>query len=118
LLVGPIDGKGEEGESLSEREKTAALPRIELERGEGRVAKAGAGQGSARGDPFIGTRGEGSGGARWAPVRCTTPAFNAVQRRRRDRTSGVVPGKDTVKRRGRGGAKLSCAARGWARGQG
>jgi hypothetical protein len=28
---------------------------------------------------------------------------------------GAVPGKDAVKRRGRGGAKLPCAARGWAR---
>jgi hypothetical protein len=30
---------------------------------------------------------------------------------------GAVLGKDAVKRRGRGGAELSCAARGWARGQ-
>jgi hypothetical protein len=44
--------------------------------------------------------------------------INAAQRRRRDLTAGAVPGKDTVKRRGRGGAKLSCAARGWARGRG
>jgi hypothetical protein len=35
------------------------------------VAEAGARQGSARGDPFIGARGEGSGGARRTPVRCT-----------------------------------------------
>jgi hypothetical protein len=38
--------------------------------------------------------------------------INAAQRRRRDLTAGVVPGKDVVKRRGRGGAELSCAARG------
>jgi hypothetical protein len=63
LLAGPTEGKGEEGESLPEREKTAALPRIEFGRGEGRVAEAGAGQGSARGDPFIGARGEGRGAA-------------------------------------------------------
>jgi hypothetical protein len=37
------------------------------------VAEASAGQGSARGDPFIGARGEGSGGARQTPVRCTAP---------------------------------------------
>jgi hypothetical protein len=43
--------------------------------------------------------------------------INAAQRRRRDLTAGAVPGKDAVKRRGRGGAKLSCAARGWARGR-
>jgi hypothetical protein len=30
---------------------------------------------------------------------------------------GAVLGKDAVKRRGRGGAELSCAARGWARGR-
>jgi hypothetical protein len=35
------------------------------------VAEAGAGQGGARGDPFIGARGEGSGGAGWTPVRFT-----------------------------------------------
>jgi hypothetical protein len=43
--------------------------------------------------------------------------INVAQRRRRDLTAGAVPGKDTVKRRGRGGAKLSCAVRGWARGR-
>jgi hypothetical protein len=42
---------------------------------------------------------------------------NAAQHQRRDLTAGAVPGKDAVKRRGRGGAKLSCAARGWARGR-
>jgi hypothetical protein len=30
---------------------------------------------------------------------------------------GAVLGKDAVKRQGRGGAELSCAARGWARGR-
>jgi hypothetical protein len=39
-------------------------------------------------------------------------SINAAQRRRQDLTAGVVPGKDAVKRRGRGGAELSCAARG------
>jgi hypothetical protein len=43
--------------------------------------------------------------------------INAAQRRRRDLTAGAVSGKDVVKRRGRGGAELSCAARGWARGR-
>jgi hypothetical protein len=43
--------------------------------------------------------------------------INAAQRRRRDLTAGAVPGKDAVKRRGWGGAELSYAARGWARGQ-
>jgi hypothetical protein len=41
--------------------------------------------------------------------------INAAQRRRRDLTVVAVPGKDAVKRRGWGGAKLSCAARGWGR---
>jgi hypothetical protein len=44
--------------------------------------------------------------------------INAAHRRRRDLTAGAVPGKDAVKRRGRGGAELLCAARGWARGRG
>jgi hypothetical protein len=50
-------------------------------------------------------------------VRCTAPAL--MPHSGDDETSrrGAVPGKDAVKRRGRGGAKLSCAARGWARGQ-
>jgi hypothetical protein len=43
--------------------------------------------------------------------------INVAQRRRRDLTAGAVPGKDAVKRRGRGGAELSCAERGWARGR-
>jgi hypothetical protein len=45
----------------------------ELGRGGRGVAEAGAGQGSARGDPFIGARGKGSGGAQRTPVRCTAP---------------------------------------------
>jgi hypothetical protein len=81
-------GREKRGKGLPEREKTAALPRIELGRGERGVAEAGAGQGSARGDPFIGGRGEGSSGAWRTPVRCTAPEFNAAQRRRRDRTAG------------------------------
>jgi hypothetical protein len=44
--------------------------------------------------------------------------INSAQRRRQDRTAGAVPGKDAVKRRGRGGAELLCATRGWARGRG
>jgi hypothetical protein len=43
--------------------------------------------------------------------------INAAQRRRRDLMAGAVPGKDAVKWRGWGGAELSCAARGWARGR-
>jgi hypothetical protein len=44
LLVGPIDGKGEEGDGLPERKTTAALPRIGLRRGRRVVAEAGAGK--------------------------------------------------------------------------
>jgi hypothetical protein len=40
--------------------------------------------------------------------------INVAQRRRRDLTAGGGgTGKDEVKRRGRGGAELPCAARGW-----
>jgi hypothetical protein len=52
------------------------------------VAEADAGQRGARGDPFIGARGEGSGGARRTPVRLHSDGVNAAQRRQRDRTAG------------------------------
>jgi hypothetical protein len=52
------------------------------------VAEAGAGLRGARGDPFIGARGKGSGGARRTSVRLHSTGVNAAQRRRRDRTGG------------------------------
>jgi hypothetical protein len=82
------------------------------------VAEDGAGQRGARGDPFIGARGEGSGGARRTSVRSHSAGVNAAQRRRRDRTAGRCRARTRPQRRGRGGAKLPCAARGWARGWG
>jgi hypothetical protein len=82
------------------------------------VAEVGAGQRGARCDPFIGTRGEGSGGARRTPVRSHNAGVNAAQRRRRDRTVGRCRARTRPQRRGRGCAKLPCAARGWARGRG
>ena len=52
------------------------------------MAEAGAGEEGARGNPFIGARGEGSGGARRTPASFTVPAINAAQRRRGDITAG------------------------------
>jgi hypothetical protein len=92
LLAGPTERKGEEGGRLT-------------------------GEGGARGDLFIGARGKGSGGARRAPVRCTAPALMPHNGDDETLRRGAVPGKDAIKRQGRGGAKLSCAARGWARGR-
>ena len=105
-------GREKWGENSPEREKTAALPRIELGRGEGRVAEAGAGQGSARGDPFIGARGEGSDGARRAPVRCTAPALmphSAADET--PRRGGTGQGRWS-RGEGRGGAELSLCGEG------
>jgi hypothetical protein len=82
------------------------------------VAEAGAGLRGAQGGPFIGARGEGRGGARRTPVRLHSAGGNAAQRRRRDRTAGRCRARTRPLRRGWGGAKLSCAARGWARGRG
>jgi hypothetical protein len=52
------------------------------------VVEAGAGLRGARGGPFIGARGKGSGGAGRTPVRLHSTGVNAAQRRRRDRTAG------------------------------
>jgi hypothetical protein len=81
------------------------------------VAEAGAGQRGARGDPFIGARGEGSGGAMRTPVRLHIAGVNATQRRRRDRTTGQCRVRTRPQRRGRGGAKLLCATRGRGEGE-
>ena len=68
------------------------------------MAEADAGQGGARGDPFIGARGEGSGGAGWTPVRFTATELmlhnggdetarrgSDVQGRGHNSKDGVVP---------------------------
>jgi hypothetical protein len=81
------------------------------------VAEVGAGKRGARGDPFIGARGEGSGGSRRMPVRLHSDSVNAAQRRRRDRTTGRCRARTRSQRRGRGGAKLP-SARGWGEGMG
>jgi hypothetical protein len=52
------------------------------------VAEAGAGLRGARGGPFIGAQGEGSGGAGRTPMRLHSAGVNVAQRRRRDRTTG------------------------------
>jgi hypothetical protein len=49
-------------------------------------------------------------------VRCTTPALMSHSGDDGTSRRGGT-GKDAVKWQGRGGAKLSCAARGWARGR-
>jgi hypothetical protein len=82
------------------------------------VAEAGAGLRGDRGDPFIGARGKGSGGARRTPVRLHSAGVNAAQRRLRDRTAGRCRVRTGPQRRGRGGVELPCAVRGWARGRG
>jgi hypothetical protein len=82
------------------------------------VAEAGAGLRGALGDPFIGSRGKGIDGARRTPVRLHSAGVNAAQRRRRDRTAGRCRARTRPQRRGRGGAELPCATRGWARGRG
>jgi hypothetical protein len=59
------------------------------------VAEAGARQGGARGVPFIGIRGEGSGGAGWTPVRFT--ATELMLQSGSDETAwrgGAVQGRD------------------------
>jgi hypothetical protein len=45
------------------------------------VAEAGAGLRGARGGPFIGAQGKGSGGAGRTPVRLHSAIVNAAQRR-------------------------------------
>jgi hypothetical protein len=62
---GELTGEGEDG----------GASRIALGRGEEGSGRGRCREGGTRGDLFIGARGEGSGGARRAPVRCTTPAL-------------------------------------------
>jgi hypothetical protein len=62
---GGLTGEGEDG----------SAPRIALGRGEEGSGRGRCREGGARGDLFIGARGEGSGGARRAPVRCKAPAL-------------------------------------------
>jgi hypothetical protein len=69
------------------------------------------------GRPFYRRPREGERRSSVGPSQVHSAGINAAQRRRRDLTAGAVPGKDVVKQRGRGGAELSCAARGWARGR-
>jgi hypothetical protein len=69
------------------------------------------------GRPFYRRPGEGEWRSSVGAGEVHNAGINVAQRRRRDLTAGAVLGKDGVKRRGRGGAKLSCAARGWARGR-
>jgi hypothetical protein len=69
------------------------------------MAEASAGQRGARGDPFIGARGEGNDGARRTPVR-TRPH------------GGAMPCKDAATAARTRQCQLPCAARGWARGRG
>jgi hypothetical protein len=61
------------------------------------LAEGGAGQGGARGDPFIGARGEGSGGARWTPVRFTvTELMLHSGGDETARQGGAVQGRDHI----------------------
>jgi hypothetical protein len=62
------------GEELTGEGENGGASRIGLGRGEEGGGRGRCGERSARGDLFIGAQGEGSGGARRAPVRCTTPA--------------------------------------------
>jgi hypothetical protein len=81
------------------------------------VTEASAGEGGAPGRPFIGARGEGSGGARRAPVRCTAPTLmphsddDETSRRGGGWRGRYWQGRGQAA--GRGGAELPCAVRGW-----
>jgi hypothetical protein len=74
-LAGPTEREREEGEELTGEGEDGGASRIGLGRGEEGGGRGRCGEGGARGDLFIGARGEGSGGARRAPVRCTAPAL-------------------------------------------
>jgi hypothetical protein len=70
------------------------------------VAEAGAGKEVPWGDLFIGAQGKGSGGARRAPVRCTTPALmphsgDDETSRRGGGGGGTGQGRDQAARTGR-----------------
>jgi hypothetical protein len=73
FLLNQQRGREKRGKGLPEGKMTAALSRLSSSEGGRGVAEAGAGQGSAQGDSFIGARGEGSSGAQRTPVRCTAP---------------------------------------------
>jgi hypothetical protein len=68
-------GREKRGKGLTGEGEDGGASRIELGRGEERGGRGRCGEGGAWGDLFIGVRGEGSGGARRAPVRCTAPAL-------------------------------------------
>jgi hypothetical protein len=72
--VGQRRGRGRRGGLTGEGEDGGA-PRIALGRGEEGSGRGRCREGGARGSLFIGARGEGSDGARRAPVRCTAPAL-------------------------------------------
>jgi hypothetical protein len=74
------------------------------------VVEAGAGQGRARGDPFIGARGEGSCGARWTPVRFTVTKLMLHSGGDKTARRGRCCARTRPQQRGRGGAKFPCAA--------
>jgi hypothetical protein len=60
-------------EGLTRGKEDGGAFSTELGRGGRGVAEAGARLRGARGGPFIGARGKGSGGAGRTPVRCTAP---------------------------------------------
>jgi hypothetical protein len=75
LLAGPTKREREKGGELTGEGEDGGASRIVLGRGEEGSGRGRCGEGGARGDLFIGARGEGSGGARRAPVRCTAPTL-------------------------------------------
>jgi hypothetical protein len=117
LLTGPTEREREEGGELTGEGEDGGASRIALERGEEGSGRGRCGEGGARGDLFIGARGERSGGARRAPVRCTAlalmPHSGADETPRRGGTGQGrwSSGED------RAVSNSSCAARGWARGR-
>jgi hypothetical protein len=107
-------GRERRGGLTGEGEDDSAL-RIAFGRGEEGSGRGWCGEGGARGDLFIGARGEGSGGARRAPVRCTAPTLmphSAADET--PRRGGTGQGRWSS---GEDGAvpNSSCTARGWAR---
>jgi hypothetical protein len=68
-------GRERRGEELTGEGEDGGASRIALGRGKEGSGRGRCGEGGARGDLFIGARGEGSGEARRAPVRGTAPAL-------------------------------------------
>jgi hypothetical protein len=68
-------GRGRRGGGLTGAGGDGGASRIALGRGEEESGRGRCREGGARGSLFIGARGEGSDGARRAPVRCTAPAL-------------------------------------------